>query len=85
MSEISTIAQSLLIETTYPVVLATLVHVEGSSYRRAGARRLIASDGSAIGSISGGCLENDIQERAVTLLETAVSYTHLTLPTNREV
>ncbi len=70
MSEISTIAQSLLIETTYPVVLATLVHVEGSSYRRAGARRLIASDGSAIGSISGGCLENDIQERAVTLLET---------------
>lgn len=69
MSEIFTIARTLLIETTYPVVLATLVHVEGSSYRRAGARRLISSDGAAVGSISGGCLENDIQERAITLLE----------------
>lgn len=69
MTEIFTIARTLLTETTYPVILATLVHVEGSSYRREGARRLISSDGSATGSISGGCLENDLHERAVALLE----------------
>jgi len=44
-------------------VLATLVTVEGSSYRRPGARMLI--DGELrIGSISGGCLEEDLLERS---------------------
>ncbi len=44
-------------------VLATLVAVEGSSYRRPGARMLI--DGEVrIGSISGGCLEEDLVERS---------------------
>jgi xanthine/CO dehydrogenase XdhC/CoxF family maturation factor len=44
-------------------VLATLVTVEGSSYRRPGARMLL--DGEVrIGSISGGCLEEDLVERA---------------------
>ncbi|HXN34619.1 MAG TPA: XdhC family protein, partial [Opitutaceae bacterium] len=45
-------------------VLATLVAVEGSSYRRPGARMLIAGDGARIGSISGGCLEEDLVERS---------------------
>src|SRR5580698_3511682 len=45
-------------------VLATLTSVEGSSYRRPGARMLISSDGSRIGSISGGCLEEDLVERS---------------------
>src|SRR5208282_4296903 len=45
-------------------VLATLVAVEGSSYRRPGARMLIAKGGKRIGSISGGCLEEDLIERA---------------------
>jgi xanthine/CO dehydrogenase XdhC/CoxF family maturation factor len=47
-----------------PSVLATLVTVEGSSYRRPGARLLISDDGTRIGSISGGCLEEDVLERA---------------------
>ena len=34
--------------------LATVVHVEGSSYRHAGARMLIAEDGQLTGAISGG-------------------------------
>ncbi len=45
-------------------VLATLVTVEGSSYRRPGARLLVSDDGIRIGSVSGGCLEEDILERA---------------------
>ena len=44
--------------------LATVVHVEGSSYRHAGARMLIADDGELTGAISGGCLEGDALRKA---------------------
>lgn len=44
--------------------LATVVRVEGSSYRRMGARMLIADDGTFAGGISGGCLEGDALKRA---------------------
>jgi xanthine dehydrogenase accessory factor len=39
------------------MALATVVHVEGSSYRRPGARMLVTDDGILTGAISGGCLE----------------------------
>jgi len=45
-------------------VLATVVHVKGSAYRRPGARMLILADGTRIGSISGGCLEGDVSRKA---------------------
>lgn len=45
-------------------VLATVVHVRGSAYRRPGARMLILPDGRRIGSISGGCLEGDVAKKA---------------------
>ena len=44
--------------------LATVVHVEGSSYRRPGARMLITTDGQLTGAISGGCLEGDALRKA---------------------
>ena len=44
--------------------LATVVLVEGSSYRRAGARMLITNDGQLTGAISGGCLEGDALRKA---------------------
>ncbi len=44
--------------------LATVVHVEGSSYRRAGARMLVTEDGELTGAISGGCLEGDALRKA---------------------
>jgi xanthine/CO dehydrogenase XdhC/CoxF family maturation factor len=40
--------------------LATLVHVVGSSYRRPGARMLICEDGTPVGSLSAGCLEQEV-------------------------
>ena len=46
------------------VALATLVRVEGSSYRRTGARMLIAADGRYAGAISGGCLEAEVLRKA---------------------
>ncbi len=45
-------------------VLATVIRVVGSAYRRPGAKMLIAADGRATGLISGGCLEQDIRQRA---------------------
>src|SRR6478609_5476085 len=44
--------------------IATVVKVEGSSYRRAGARMLMTDDGRWEGAISGGCLEGDALRKA---------------------
>jgi xanthine dehydrogenase accessory factor len=44
--------------------LATVVHLEGSSYRRPGARMLITEDGELTGAISGGCLEGDALQKS---------------------
>jgi xanthine/CO dehydrogenase XdhC/CoxF family maturation factor len=44
--------------------LATIVSVEGSSYRRPGARMLVCEGGATMGTISAGCLEPDVIEHA---------------------
>ncbi|HEV7429379.1 MAG TPA: XdhC family protein [Thermoanaerobaculia bacterium] len=49
-------------------VLVTVVHTQGSTYRRAGARAVIGEDGTLAGAISGGCLERDIAERVAIWL-----------------
>ncbi len=48
--------------------LATVVHLEGSSYRRPGARMLITDDGQLTGAISGGCLEGDALQKALLVM-----------------
>jgi xanthine dehydrogenase accessory factor len=40
--------------------IATLVQVQGSTYRKPGARLLVDSDGGTLGILSGGCLEEEI-------------------------
>ncbi|QSQ23386.1 XdhC family protein [Pyxidicoccus parkwayensis] len=47
-----------------PLVLATVVAVSGSSYRKPGARMLMSEDGWLAGGVSGGCLESDIVRKA---------------------
>ncbi|HVM87983.1 MAG TPA: XdhC/CoxI family protein [Puia sp.] len=49
--------------------LATVVHVEGSSYRRPGARMLVTEDGQLTGAISGGCLEGDALRKALYVMQ----------------
>jgi xanthine dehydrogenase accessory factor len=49
---------------TTKAALATVVRVEGSSYRRSGARMLVLDNGVWIGGISGGCLEGDALKQA---------------------
>jgi xanthine dehydrogenase accessory factor len=50
-------------------VLATVVKTQGSSYRLPGARLLITASGQRAGSISGGCLEDDLVKKAWWLTE----------------
>jgi xanthine dehydrogenase accessory factor len=45
-------------------VLATVIAVEGPSYRKPGALMLLAADGRRVGTISGGCLEAQVASRA---------------------
>lgn len=53
-----------------PLVMATLVNSIGSSYKKAGAMMLIETDRSTHGLISGGCLEADVAEHAMTVFKT---------------
>jgi xanthine dehydrogenase accessory factor len=48
--------------------LATLIRVEGSSYRRPGARMLICADGTMVGSLSAGCIEEEVARVALQVL-----------------
>ena len=45
-------------------VLATVVAVQGPSYRKPGALMLITADGRRAGTVSGGCLEAEVVSRA---------------------
>jgi xanthine dehydrogenase accessory factor len=50
------------------VAVATVVQAYGSAPRRAGAKMAIAEDGEFVGSVSGGCVENDVVEHAKQVL-----------------
>ena len=52
-------------EQSNPLVLATLVESQGSSYKKKGAMMLIETDKTTHGLLSGGCLEADIAEHAM--------------------
>lgn len=75
MKELQAIVRALLAPDAGASVLATLATVEGSSYRRPGARLLLTADGRRVGSISGGCLEEDVLLRARRVMETGVAET----------
>ncbi|MEM9141679.1 MAG: XdhC family protein [Bacteroidota bacterium] len=51
-------------------VLATVVALNGSSYRRPGVSMLIRTDGRIIGAVSGGCVEKEVLHQAQEVFET---------------
>jgi xanthine dehydrogenase accessory factor len=56
-------------ESGESAVVATVVKTHGSSYRLPGARLLLTSKGQRAGSISGGCLEDDLIKKAYWLTQ----------------
>ena len=64
MREIRDILRLFELHRGEPLALATLVATRGSSYRRPGARMLICGDGTRAGSLSGGCLEDEVARRS---------------------
>lgn len=70
MKEIQEILKK--IESLQPnekAILATVVDVQGSSYRLPGAKMLVLENGDTFGTVSGGCLEADVLERATKVIE----------------
>jgi xanthine/CO dehydrogenase XdhC/CoxF family maturation factor len=64
VKELTDILRTWTAHQDEPIALATVVRAHGSSYRRPGARMLICSDGVTVGSLSGGCLEEEVAARA---------------------
>jgi xanthine dehydrogenase accessory factor len=65
MSDLGTLIASAaeLRASGEPFVVATVVRVSGSAYRRPGARMLFTRERWIAGSVSGGCLEHDLLEK----------------------
>lgn len=53
-------------------VVASLVDLDGSSYRRPGVRMLITEDGQTMGAISGGCIEKEVLRESVSVFNNGV-------------
>ncbi|MCM3568464.1 XdhC family protein [Neobacillus mesonae] len=58
------------IQNNQKAVLAVIIDKKGSSYRQVGAKSLIQSDGTIVGVLSGGCIEQDLFEHAKDVFET---------------
>lgn len=54
-----------------PMVLATVVEIEGSSYRRPGVRMILTEEGESVGAVSGGCVEKEVHFQSLSVIENA--------------
>ena len=68
MKELFDIVRARRAQPAIPFALATVVYVDGSSYRKPGARMLAGLNGRVAGSVSGGCLERDVLTRARAII-----------------
>lgn len=68
------------IERREPVALATVVEVKGASPAQVGFKLLVRPDGSVVGNLGGGALEQRVREEAVAALQEGQSrLVHYTL------
>jgi xanthine dehydrogenase accessory factor len=59
-----------LVEQGESFAIATLVDAHGSTPQKVGARLLVRTDGSTVGTLGGGCIEAEVWELAKRSLET---------------
>ncbi|WP_222984185.1 XdhC family protein [Flagellimonas meishanensis] len=57
---------------TETTVLATVVALDGSSYRRPGVRMLIFENGDMVGAVSGGCVEKEVLRQAQSVFSSGI-------------
>ncbi|TGA99899.1 XdhC/CoxI family protein [Sporolactobacillus shoreae] len=55
--------------------MATIIHIDGSAYRHTGARMLIDEQGNRYGTISAGCLEEDLNYHAQEVIQSSKTQT----------
>mgnify|MGYP001335678504 CR=1 FL=1 len=67
------------------VVVATVVRTKGSTPQKPGAKLLVRSDGSGVGTLGGGCVEGDIWFAAKQLLKTKGSPQYKEYPLNEDL
>lgn len=59
-----------LLDRGEDAVVATIVHTRGSTPREVGARMVIRADGTAVGTVGGGCGEAEVWAEAMEVAET---------------
>src|ERR1017187_9495067 len=64
------IYEQLVAAANQPFALALIAGTKGSSPQRAGAKAIFFADGKIIGTLGGGCLEAEVQSRALKALKT---------------
>lgn len=64
------IFEQLVASANQPFALALIAGTKGSSPQRAGAKAIFFSDGKIVGTLGGGCLEAEVQSRALKALKT---------------
>ena len=64
------IYEQLAAAANQPFALALIAGTKGSSPQRAGAKAIFSADGKIIGTLGGGCLEAEVQSRALQALKT---------------
>jgi len=68
LSELSVRGHHEMVSPGGRAVLATVVRISGSAYRRPGAKLLIEDNGITLGGVSGGCLESDVRAHGLRIL-----------------
>lgn len=67
------VAQYAIHAPHHKAVLATVVALDGSSYRKPGVRMLILDNDTMIGAVSGGCVEKEILRQAQAVFSSGIS------------